>query len=67
MSRQDIYDLVKDSEVTEWTLRAMKDIRSFLAFDSVIRTGVSVDFRSLPFEKMMVFGWIKDLINERKN
>ena len=67
MSREDLLRIVPDKETVDGTMQAMKEVRMFGAFDSTIRLGVTVDQNSLPFERLMIFGWIKDLINERKN
>jgi hypothetical protein len=59
--------VVPDAAIVDNIVQAMKDVRMFAAFDSTIRLGVTVDANSIPFERLMLFGWIKDLINERKN
>lgn len=56
-----------DKEALNKTIECMRDVRLFGAFDSAVRLGITFDSASVPFERLMVFGWIKDLINERKN
>jgi hypothetical protein len=67
MSRPDIEKVVDDKNTVDSIVSAMVDVRAFLAFDSVIRLGVTIDSSSIPAARLMVFGWIKDLINERKD
>lgn len=67
MSRADIEKVVEDKNTVDSIVSAMVDVRAFLAFDSVIRLGVTVDSSSISAGRLMIFGWIKDLINERKD
>jgi len=49
------------------TLEAMKDVRGYLAFNNAVQLGLTITMNEVPFDKVMVYGWIKDLINVRKN
>lgn len=54
-------------EVIRITLDAMRDVRGYLAFNDAITLGLSVGLNDIPFDRAMVYGWIKELINGRKN
>lgn len=43
-----------------------KDVLDYLHFKSVIDLGLTVSLNDLPFEKAMVFSWIKGAISVRK-
>lgn len=47
-----------------WNTR--KDVLDYLHFKSVIDLGITVSLNDLPFEKAMVFSWIKGAISGRK-
>lgn len=65
MTREDLDSLGLEKDIVESTLLAMKDVRLFVSFDSTVKLGVTVDSNLIPFERLMVFRWIKELINER--
>lgn len=65
MTRKELLELVEPEKV-ELILEACRDVRSFAMFDAVLKTGVNIAHNSVPFERLMLYGWIKELINERK-
>ena len=65
MTRDDLVQLVDDDSAKE-IISVAKDIRSYYAFKSAIKIGVTVGLNDIPFEKMMVFSWIEEVINDRK-
>jgi len=47
-----------------WATR--KDVLDYFHFKSVIDLGITVSLNDLPFEKAMIFSWIKGAISVRK-
>lgn len=43
-----------------------KDVRSYAQFKNTIDLGITVTLNDIPFEKAMIFSWIKEAIDERK-
>ena len=66
MSKTDLFRIIGDNESVENIWGAMKEIRAYSTFESAVRLGLTMNADSIPFERLMVFVWIKDLINERK-
>ena len=49
-------------------VEVVKDIGDYLEFKSMIDLGLTVDHKELDFDKVMVFSWIKEgLENGRKH
>jgi hypothetical protein len=49
------------------TLEAMKDVRAYCAFRDAVSLGLTIGVNDIPFDRAMIFGWIKDVVNVRKN
>lgn len=55
-----------DQKINEiW--KTSKDVASYSHFESAISLGLHVGLSDIPFERAMVFSWIKEEINGRKN
>jgi hypothetical protein len=48
-----------------WETR--KDVIAYSHFKSAIDLGITINLNDLPFERAMVFSWIKGEIDGRKN
>lgn len=48
-------------------LSVVKDIRQYSQFKSVLKTGITIGINDLPFEKAMIFSWIEEELNVRKD
>lgn len=67
MTKEDIIKLVDSNETASGVFMAMRDVRAYCNYNSVLKLGITMDVNTVPFEKLMVFGWIKELIDGRKN
>jgi hypothetical protein len=57
-----------DKEKAENIWEVSRSVISYAQFKSVQSLGLSIPFEALPFEKVMMFSWIKEAIeNGRKN
>jgi hypothetical protein len=59
--------LVDDVKRIDPILSVVKDIRQYSQFKSIIKTGITIGINDLPFEKAMIFSWIEEELNVRKD
>lgn len=48
-------------------METKKDVIGYAQFKSVIKTGINIGINDLPFEKAMIYSWIEEELNEKKN
>jgi hypothetical protein len=68
ISFDQLVDLVDgDSDKAKSIWETSKDVISYLKFKSALSLGVTIRLDDLPFEKAMVYSWIEESKNGRKN
>jgi hypothetical protein len=59
MGKEQLLKLV-EPEMAENIIKVTEDILEYLEFRSVIGLGLNVDHKEMPFDKVMVYSWIKE-------
>lgn len=54
-----------ETALSVWEVK--KDIVAYTHFKSAIDLGISISLSEIPFERAMVFSWIKGELDGRKN
>lgn len=68
MSYEDLENLLPgETENAAFIWETSKNVREYYRLKSVIDLGLNVDFREIPFEKLIVFSWIREAKSGRKN
>lgn len=68
LSEEELNQGMSVSEKVDELLKTSKLINSYAHFKNMIELGVQVKLNDIPFEKAMMFSWIKEeLSNGRKN
>ena len=65
ISKEQLKELV-EAEKVEMIWETKKDVIAYSHFKSAVDLGISITLNDLPFEKAMVFSWIKGEIDGRK-
>lgn len=65
VDKEQLRDLV-DADKVEAIWDTRKDVIAYSHFKSAIDLGITIGLNDLPFEKAMVFSWIKGEIDGRK-
>ncbi len=60
-------NLTRDKELTSGIFEAMKDVTRFTFFHNSIELGIKFSPQDMKFSDMMLYSWIKDGLNGRKN
>jgi hypothetical protein len=60
-TKEELERLIDDKSRVEIMLETMKDINSYLNFASYSSI-VNIPYTDLPFEKLMMYAWIKESI-----
>jgi len=68
MSYEDLENLLPgETENAACIWETSKNVREYYRLKSVIDLGLNVDFKEIPFEKLIVFSWIREAKSGRKN
>lgn len=66
LSFDELLGLVEDELKAKAIWETTKDIISYTQFKSIVDLGITVGLNDLPFEKAMLYSWIKEVDNGRK-
>lgn len=57
--------MVKDKEKLDLIFETSEDVAGFFDFRRVMALGVTIPYDAIPFDKMMIYGWINEAMNGR--
>lgn len=63
MSLEDVFKVEDDKHRANEIWKATADIRSYCSYRSIIDIGVTIGLNDLPFERAMLYSWIKEEID----
>ncbi|GEM_PF-6595907 len=68
-SAEDLKNWIIEDE--QWKIplifETARDIKDYLAFKNAIDIGLTIGFKEISFEKAMIYPWIKEVLDGRKN
>lgn len=65
VSKDQLRELV-EAEKVEMIWETRRDVAAYCNFKNVVDIGISVALSDLPFERAMIFSWIKGELDGRK-
>jgi len=66
MSYDNLKNVADDESKVDLIWETAKDVIEYFQLKAILKLGLSVNYDDLPFEDVMVFSWIREVLDDRK-